>query len=78
VRGVRRNPSRLILGEHLRRRIDQGGGKRRTVNLDGKALLALAARCRPNVAPRILWLLIGNVFGRSFVIVVDLLLPLLF
>ena len=49
-----------------------------SVSLDGKELLALDGRCRPNVAPRILRLLIRNVFGRSFVIVVDLLLPFLF
>jgi hypothetical protein len=46
-----------------------------SVSLDGKELLALACRRLPNVAPRILRLLFGNVFGRSFVIVVDLLLP---
>jgi hypothetical protein len=49
-----------------------------SVSPDGIGLLALAGWCRANVAPRILRLLIRNVFGRSFVIAVDLLLPLLF
>jgi hypothetical protein len=49
--------------------------------LPGLLLLLLYwrnCRRRSNVAPRVLRVLIGNVFGRGFVIVVDLLLPLLF
>jgi hypothetical protein len=50
---------------------------------DRRLGLLLVFRCgrsrrRPTVAPRILRLLIGNVFRRCFVIVVDLLLPLSF